>query len=653
MLAANFSLEYRKIPFDVPSVDFTLSQEIDPASVNASTFTVSPALSGYASVKNGNVVSFALSEKMAVGSKYVFTLSKDVSSLRGKPLGKDYVIELEAVAGVKVTKAIPSGETSALSKNPIFIFNIPVVALSSLSEQDRIPCPVKFEPQVDGRCSWISGNVLEYVLEKSLSASSKYRVTVGNSTGFLYPMKEAFVSEFSTPELSAIVSTGSEIPTFSPKDGMTLRFNADVDAEILSQKLSLLEGASGKPVSFKIAAVSGGSVSNVLFVTGKDGPLSHSTNYVVRVAEGLMPAYGNLPMKKGAEWKFRSNDFISNVVVKYKEFSETGALIDTPEVYSEGRAAPVIPARNGILSIEFDEVVSFGKDFVRLLGERHETLSECDLSVFDRTVSNSEGREEKRTGFKCEIKSPLPYGAKVRLVVSKSASPSLSSDAEKNFVVSPEFSVSGFKVVSTTEACLYSTTPLQNDPSFIVTVPVSRTRDIFPDGRWEWKNGESRETFSCPKVEGKRAYVASVRLNPDTEYSVKIAKGAADSYGNRLQSDVVFPAFKTGNVSEKDRYLYSSAPKDVNVIPAEAGMVAGLKSVNLASATLEACETDAAEYFRFAANPWKANYAPKCSRIARVVVPLQNRHWQLSPTQVDVEADILGREAESPFVFVR
>lgn len=35
------------------------------------------------------------------------------------------------------------------------------------------------------------------------------------------------------------------------------------------------------------------------------------------------------------------------------------------------------------------------------------------------------------------------------------------------------------------------------------------------------------------------------------------------------------------------------------------------------------------------------------------VVPLQNRHWQLSPEQVDVESDILGREAESPFVFVR
>lgn len=552
-----------------------------------------------------------------------------------------------------MARAVPSGETSALSKNPVFIFNIPVVALSSLAEKDQIPCPVKFEPQVDGRCSWISGNVLEYVLEKPLLASSKYRVTVENSTGFLYPMKETFEGEFSTPELSAIVLTGAEVPTFSPKDGMTLRFNADVDAEILSKKLVLLEEASQKSVPFKISAVSGGSVSNALSITGQDGPLNHSTTYVVRISEGLMPAFGNLPMKKGAEWKFRSNDFISNVVVKYGLFSETGALLDTPEVYSEGRLAPVIPARNGILSIEFDEAVSFGKDFARILGEKGETLSECTLSVFDRSVSDSQGKETKRTGFKCEIKSPLPHGAKVRLSVSKSASSSLRADATKDFVVSPEFSVSGFKAVSPTEACLYSTTPLQNDPSFLKTTPASKTRDIFPDGRWEWKDGESREVFSCPKIEGKRAYVASVRLNPNTEYSAKFAKGAADSYGNRLQVDAEFPAFTTGNVSEKDRYLYSSATKDVNIIPTEAGIVVGLQSVNLTSAMLEACETDAFEYFRFAANPWKANYAPKCSRISKVNVPLQNRHWQLSPTQVDIEADILGREAESPFVFVR
>lgn len=41
VMGANFSLEYRKVPFDVASIDFTFSTELDPATVNASSVTVS------------------------------------------------------------------------------------------------------------------------------------------------------------------------------------------------------------------------------------------------------------------------------------------------------------------------------------------------------------------------------------------------------------------------------------------------------------------------------------------------------------------------------------------------------------------------------------------------------------------------------------
>lgn len=86
VMGANFSLEYRKVPFDVPSIDFTFSTDIDPATVNAASVTVSSGLSGYPSLKSGNVVSIALQQKMTVGEKYVFTLSKDIATPRGKKL---------------------------------------------------------------------------------------------------------------------------------------------------------------------------------------------------------------------------------------------------------------------------------------------------------------------------------------------------------------------------------------------------------------------------------------------------------------------------------------------------------------------------------------------------------------------------------------
>lgn len=229
----------------------------------------------------------------------------------------------------------------------------------------------------------------------------------------------------------------------------------------------------------------------------------------------------------------------------------------------------------------------------------------------------------------------------------------MKADAQKGFAVSPEFKVSDFKLVSATEACLYSTTPLRSEGDVIVTVPASTTREIVRDGRWEWKNGENKEVFTCPKIEGKTAFVASVRLNPKTEYSFKLKKGTVDSYGNSLAADVEFGKQVSSDITEKDKYLYSSASKEINVIPSEAKIVLGLKSVNIASATVEVCETDAFEYFKFSANTWKQNYSPKCKNVTKVSVPLQNRHWELSPKQIDVEGEILKREAESPFVIVR
>ncbi|MDQ1344255.1 MAG: hypothetical protein QG650_975, partial [Patescibacteria group bacterium] len=367
--------------------------------------------------------------------------------------------------------------------------------------------------------------------------------------------------------------------------------------------------------------------------------------------EGLMPAYGNIAMKRAAEWKIRSAEFISNVSVKYKAFSETGALVDTPDVYSEGKLIPVIPAKNGILSVDFDEDVEFAKGRAYVASEDGKIRSECDLSPYQRDVY-VDGKEAKRTGFRCEVLGTLPYGASVRLVVSKSVSASLKTDAVKDFTVSPEFKVSDFKVLSPTEACLYSTTPIANRPEMIVSEPVSRTREIIADGRWEWMNGENKQVFSCPKIEGKTAFIAAVRLNPQTEYAFRL-KNASDSYGNRLVSDVDLGKAKTGDVSDKDRYLYSSASRDINVIPADAKIVLGLKSVNIGTALMEVCETDATEYFRFTTNGWRQNYSPRCSNSAKVSLPLQNRHWELSPKQVDAESEILGREAESPFVLVR
>lgn len=315
---------------------------------------------------------------------------------------------------------------------------------------------------------------------------------------------------------------------------------------------------------------------------------------------------------------------------------------------------PIIPANNAILTLQFDEKVDFATAKPRVETLDGTLRRECKTTPFEADAWIN-GEKTKRQALKCELPSDrLPYGASVRLVLPKEASASLKSDATRNFTVSPKFEVSDFKLLSVTEACFASTTPVLNNPEYFVTVPAAPVREISEDSQYSVnEKGESVRTFRCPQVPGKKTYVASVRLNPKTEYSFRLRKGLPDGYGNRLESDADFGKVITGEVSEKDRYLYSSATNVANVIPADAKIVLGVQSVNADSFMAEACETDATEYFLFSARRYDPWYLPKCRVSKKVSVPLQNRHWKLSPKQLDVETEILGKTISSPFVVVR
>ena len=114
VMGANFSLEYRKIPFDVTSLDIIFSSDMDPASVTSKSITLSPFIEGKASVKNGNIISYTLDRKLTIGEKYTLTIASSVASKYGISLGHDLIITFEAIAGAKATKILPSGHLDNL-----------------------------------------------------------------------------------------------------------------------------------------------------------------------------------------------------------------------------------------------------------------------------------------------------------------------------------------------------------------------------------------------------------------------------------------------------------------------------------------------------------------------------------------------------------
>ncbi len=241
VVAGNFSLENKKIPYNVPSIDITFSEDLDPNTINANSVRIFPFVTGAATLKNPRTVSYALSAKLAIGTTYLLQFTTDIASVKGKKLESEISYEIEAIGGVTVNKMIPDKETDSLSKNPLFIFNIPVVPLGSLEQRDKLPCPVTFEPAVKGRCTWPSGNILEYRLEGNLDAATHYQAKIELDSEFLFPLETAFSGSFSTTPLRLLTGSFDEsgVQRFSPKNGIPLVFTAPVDLESLSKALVL------------------------------------------------------------------------------------------------------------------------------------------------------------------------------------------------------------------------------------------------------------------------------------------------------------------------------------------------------------------------------------------------------------------------------
>lgn len=178
VVAGNWSFEYKKIPYDVPSIDITFSRELDANSISKETVQFAPYIQGTPSLKDGNTISYKLDSKLKIGEHYMITLSSDIKSKYGAKIGRDISYEFEAIAGAKAMRIIPEGELKNVSKNIVVLFNIPVIPLGSLSMKDKLPCPIEITPAIEGKCSWTSGSILEFIPSKPLPYATKYEVKV-------------------------------------------------------------------------------------------------------------------------------------------------------------------------------------------------------------------------------------------------------------------------------------------------------------------------------------------------------------------------------------------------------------------------------------------------------------------------------------------
>lgn len=573
-------------------------------------------------------------------------------------MGTEQVFTIEAIAGAKATKILPSGKLENIGQNIIVLFNVPVVPLANLDRQDNLPCPLEIIPKIDGKCRWTNGNVLEFIPEKSLEPATKYHLRVSDRPGLLYPLASVLEDDIITPEL--VISVSSD--AFDPVRGIIIRTSAPVNILEFADRLILSGTGSGTgsriEAQVQASRNDDGTESETVFVvTPKSGAFLYSTDYALSVRKGLKPKYGTEPLAADFDGRFRSADFLSGSQVFRKIYDASGTLSDTRE-YDSGY--PFIPSENVFFRQAFMAEVGLDKNLF--------TLRTSSGNVLDFTIAyvkrpkydergNPVGEEEDRHMIDIVPASGLRNGTSYEFVVNRKANNSLSADVVKTYRTAPAFQVLGNAFLSNTETCIYTDNALGDvyeiySPQYdlIKTVPASKIHDLTLDGQMDWQT--NRKTYRCRQKPGQMSYILGTRLEPRKEYSVVIPANVEDIYGNRLGKDVSFK-IRTTDIDPKDIYLYSSLNRPVQIIPNNLPIVLSLLSVNTTSANMEVCEMDANGYRDYLSNGYKERYVPVCTRNVGKTVALVNHFWNLTANKIDLEKDILGTQSRSPFILVR
>ncbi|MFA5917809.1 MAG: MG2 domain-containing protein [Candidatus Gracilibacteria bacterium] len=676
VLASNFDFSYRKIPFDIGYIDFTLSSDLDKSTVTKENFLINPKIDGEVSLVGTNTIRYKFLQKLNIGDDISITLKQNIKSKKGKNLDQEYNYIVSVIEGAKVLKISPEGELDNLGQNIAVFFNIPMIALTNLDAKDKLPCPIEIEPKLEGTCKWTTSSVLEYIPKDGFLGATKYKVTVAKSDGLLYKLGTGASVEINTPKLEYLVDK-----EFSVNDNIKIRFNFAPDLDSLKDKLKLYE--KDKSIDFNLAYEL--SNNSVVIVSKKSGKYKFDESYKLDFKSGIKPKYGNIETEIEKSIQTQSLPFLNDSQV-YQNIFSGSELINT-EVYPYYSD---IPSKNVFLELSFEEEINVLDKNLFSFEDKKGNKIDFDLSykfvenescqIINGAKTNCSKNDEEsylsKKIVKFILRQNLQKSGNYKLIIKKDINLNLDNDITKEFKTAPEFVVTDYKFISYSKSCLYLNnfvrTYYDRSQDFIQTIPSSKVSSI---SNAEYIDYQDRQAFGitpynedelknisddillskgyCPKPkDGSNLYIINTRLNPNTSYKIQIKNTLEDMYANTIYKPFEIDV-KTGEIAEKDKYLYISLSKETNLIPINLPLVVNLQTINLDNINVEVCEMDKNGYIDYVSNRWTQGFSPKCSKNYYKNLKVKNNYWNLTNNKFDIEQDIIGGKTTSNFVLVK
>ncbi len=181
------------------SIEIKFNREMDPLKTGGSFSLLSPdgeAVSGKGTWFNTRTFSFTPDTALESGTVYTATFSTQAAAIDNTSPKENIEIEFKTVEALAVGQVFPAPDTLDvdLTSSITVIFNRPVVPVTIVEEQSKLPQPLKFTPAVKGKGEWVNSSVYVFQPEEILLSGTSYRVsvdagltdTLGNALGKSY-----------------------------------------------------------------------------------------------------------------------------------------------------------------------------------------------------------------------------------------------------------------------------------------------------------------------------------------------------------------------------------------------------------------------------------------------------------------------------------
>ncbi len=321
-------------PLDAP-LQLTFDQPMDAKSVQAA-FRVEPPVEGSFTWPLPHIMQFKPSEPLQRATRYVVTLGQEARSSSGVPLDEPATFRFVTVGYLEVSAVQPAPDTTEVAADAIVTvtFNRPVVPLSALEDQSRLPQPLSFDPPLTGKGEWLNTSIYTFTPDLGFDPATTYRVRVSNLqdlTGGV--LKEDFVWEFTTVMPAVVASDPPPDGIFvSVQPTIQVAFNQPMNRRAVEAAFRLQHSETGQFVTGRFEWKSEGiprprpskydyrydmgegsqgppvvGVETMMFTP--DRSLEFGAMYHATIPAGTRAAVGTIGTSKDYTWSFTTIEY--------------------------------------------------------------------------------------------------------------------------------------------------------------------------------------------------------------------------------------------------------------------------------------------------------------------------------------------------------